>query len=147
MIVAGAEMHVGAHVAALAAHHHRHLGVGLELDEAEDDLRAGALEIARPLDVGLLVEARLELDQRHDRLAGLGRLGQRRDDRAVVRGAVERLLDGHDIGIAGRLAHELHHDVEGFVRVVDDDVLLADGGEAIAAMIADALGKARARRA
>ena len=81
MIVAGAEMHIGAHLRALAAHHHRHLGVGLELDEAEHHLRAGALEIAGPLDIGLLVEARLELDQRHHRLARLRRLGQRRDDR------------------------------------------------------------------
>jgi hypothetical protein len=51
--------------------------MGLELDEAEDHLGAGPLEIARPLDVGLLVEAGLELDQRHHRLAGLRRLGKR----------------------------------------------------------------------
>ena len=70
-------------LAALAAHHHRDLGMGLELDEAEHHLGAGPLEVARPLDVGLLVEAGLELDQRHHRLAGLGRLGERRDDRAV----------------------------------------------------------------
>jgi hypothetical protein len=38
--------------------------VGLQLDEAEDDLHAGALQVARPADVGLLVEAGLELDQR-----------------------------------------------------------------------------------
>ena len=80
------------------------LGMGLELDEAEHDLGAGAFEIARPLDVRLLVEARLEFDQRHDRFAGFRRLGQRCDDRAVARGAVERLLDGDDIGIACRLA-------------------------------------------
>jgi hypothetical protein len=52
--------------------------VGLQLDEAVDDLHAGALQVARPADIGLLVEARLELDQRGDRLAGLGRLDQRR---------------------------------------------------------------------
>jgi len=32
----------------------------------------------------------------------------------------------------------LHHHVEGFVGVVDDQVLLPDGGEAIAGMVADA---------
>ena len=67
MVVAGAEMHVGADRLRLAAHHHRDLGVGLELDEAVDHLHAGALEVARPADVGLLVEARLELDQRRHR--------------------------------------------------------------------------------
>ncbi len=40
------------------------LGVRLEVDEAIDHLHARALEIARPADVGLLVEACLELDQR-----------------------------------------------------------------------------------
>jgi hypothetical protein len=63
---------------ALAAHHQRQLGVGLQLDEAVDHLHAGALEVARPADVGLLVEARLELDQRGHRLAGLGRLASAR---------------------------------------------------------------------
>ena len=117
--------------------------MGLQLDEAVDHLHAGALEVARPADVGFLVEARLELDQRGDRLAGFRRLGQRLDDRRVGRGAVERLLDRDDVRIARRLIEELHHHVEGFVRVMDDQVLLADRREAVAALIADALGKAR----
>ena len=147
VIIAGADMAIGDQRAALAPHHHRQLGVGLQFDEAEHDLRAGALEIARPADVGLLVEARLQLDQRGDRLAGLGRLDQRAHDRAVGRGAIERLLDRDDVGIARRLRQELHDHVEGFVGVVDDEVLLADGGEAIAAIVAHALGKARLDRA
>ena len=82
MIVAGADMDIGRKRAAFAAHHQRQLGVGLELDEAVDHLHAGAFEVARPADVGLLVEARLELDQRGHRLAGFGRFGQRAHDRA-----------------------------------------------------------------
>ena len=58
--------------------------MGLVLDEAEDDVDAGALQVAGPVEVGLLVEARLDLDQRGDVLAGLGRLDQGRDDRAVL---------------------------------------------------------------
>ena len=61
----------------------------------------------------------------------------------VVAGAVERLLDRHHVRIARRLAEELHDDVEALVGVVDDDVLGADRGEAIAAEVADALGEAR----
>ena len=143
MVVAGADMDIGGERAGLAAHHDRQLGVGLELDEAVHHLGAGALEVARPADIGLLVEARLELDQRCHRLAGLGRLRQRADDRAVLGGPIERLLDRHHVGVARRLLQELHHHVEGFVGVVDDQVLLPDGGEAIAGMLADALGKAR----
>ena len=47
------------------------------------------------------------------------------------------------MGSLRRLAQELHHHVEALERVVDDDVLGADRGEAVAAEIADALGKAR----
>ena len=97
MIVAGADMHVGLERLALAPHHQRQLAVGLQLDEAVDHLHAGALQIARPADIGLLVEARLELDQRGHGLAGLGGLGQRLDDRRVGRGAIERLLDRDDV--------------------------------------------------
>ncbi len=146
VIIAGADVHVGRRAAAFAPHDQRQLGVRLQLDEAVDDLHAGALQVARPADVGLLVEARLELDQRGHRLAGLGGLGERTDDRAVGRGAVERLLDRDDVGIARGLIEELHHHVEQFVGVVDDDVLLADRGETVAAMVADALGKARVVR-
>ena len=93
MIIAGAEVTIVDQRAALAPHHHRQLGVGLELDEAVDDLRAGALEIPRPADVGLFIEARLQFDQRRDRFARLRRFDQRPHDRAVGRCAIERLLD------------------------------------------------------
>src|SRR3546814_6522095 len=63
----------------------RHLGVGLQVHEAVHHLHPGALQVARQPDVRLLVEARLDLDHRRDRLAGLRRLDQRLDDRAVLR--------------------------------------------------------------
>ena len=141
VVVAGADMAIGDELAPLAPHDLAELGVGLELDEAVDHLDARAFEIARPFDVGLLVEAGLQLDHDGDRLAGLGRVLQRLDDRRALRCAVERPFDRHDVGIGGRLFQELQHDVERLVRVMDDDVLLADGGEAIALMLADALGE------
>src|SRR5437762_2692024 len=45
---------------ALPPHYQRELGMGLELDKAKHDLRAGAFQIARPANIGLLVEARLQ---------------------------------------------------------------------------------------
>src|ERR1700722_7178223 len=123
MIIARADMAIGHQRSALPPHDHRELGVGLQFDEAEHDLRARAFEIARPADVRFLVEARLEFDERGHRLAGLGRLDQRANDRTVRRGAIERLLDRHDIGIARRLGEELHDDIERFVGVMDDEVL------------------------
>ena len=143
MIIAGAGMDVGRQRPALAAHHQRQLGVGLQFDKAVDHLHAGALQIARPADIRLLVETRLELDQRGNRFAGLGRFHQRLDDRGFGGGAVERLLDGDHVGIARGLLQELHHHVEELIRMVDDEVLLPDGGKAVAAVVADALGIAR----
>ncbi len=146
VVVAGAVVAVGAQAVALAPHHHRELGVGLVLDEAEHHEHAGALQVPGPLQVGFLVEPRLDLHEGGDVLAVLGRLDQRGDDRAVLAGAVERLLDGDDVGVLRRLAEELHHDVEALERVVDQDVLLADGREAVAAVIADAFRETRLER-
>ena len=63
MVVAGADVHVAAHRAALATHEERELRMNLQVVLAEDDVDAGALERARPFDVAPLVEARLELDE------------------------------------------------------------------------------------
>ena len=52
----------------------------------------------------------------------------------------------HHGRVSRRLADELDDDVEALERVVDDDVLLPDRGEAVAAEIADPLGKARVVR-
>ena len=136
-------MHVGAQRPRLAAHDQRDLGVSLHAQETVHDLHPGALQLVRPADIGLLVEARLQFDHRGDRLAGLCRLGQLTDDRTVLAGAVQRLLDRDDRRVARRLAQELDDDVEALIRVMDDDVLLPDRRETVAAEFADALREAR----
>ena len=139
-------MAVGADLIALAAHHHRQLGVGLVLHKAEDHVDAGPLQVAGPFQVGLFIEPGLDLDDRGDVLAVLGRLDQGRDDRAVRRGSVERLLDRQHVRVAGGLPDELHHHIEALEGVVDEDVLLTDGREAVAPMIQDPLGEAGGER-
>ena len=146
VVVAGADMAIGDELAALAPHDQAELGVGLQLDEAVHDLHAGAFQVARPFDVGFLVEAGFQLDHRRHRLAGFDRILQRLDDRRGLAGAVERPFDRHHVRIGGRLLQELQHHVERLVGVVDDDVLLADGGEAIAVVLADALREAADER-
>ena len=109
--------------------------MGLEGDQAVDDLHPGLLEGAGPADVGLLVEARLELDHRGDLLAGLGGADQGGHDGAVVAGPVEGLLDGQHVGVLGGQGHErLHRGREGLVRVVDQDVALGEHGEDVGAV-------------
>jgi hypothetical protein len=116
--------------------------VGLQLDEAEHDLRAGALEVPGPADVRFLVEAGLSSTSAVTDFARLRGFRERRHDRRVGRGPVERLLDRDHVRIPRRLAQELDHRVEGLVGVVDDDVLLPDRRESIAAVLADALREA-----
>ena len=107
VVVARADVAVAADAARLAAHHERGLGVGLQPDEAVDDVHPRLLQHPRPGDVRRLVEARGELDERHHLLARLGGGDERADDRAVrARGAVEGLLDGEDVGVARRLLDE-----------------------------------------
>ena len=60
-----------------------------------------------------------------------------------MRGAIEGLFDRQYVRITRRLTDELNHHVEAFEGMVDQDVLLADGGEAVAAMVADTLWEAR----
>ena len=102
----------------------------LQAREAVDDVRAGALEGAGPLDVALLVEAGLHLDQADRLLALLGGAHQGRDDRRVAARAVHGLLDREDVGVLDRLLDEaLDAGVEVVVGVVHQDVAAADDGE------------------
>ncbi len=73
-------MGVAAQPALLLADHQAGLGVGLQPDEAVDDVDARGFQVAGPADVGLLVEPGLELDQGDRLLAGLRGADQRRDD-------------------------------------------------------------------
>ncbi len=73
VVVAGAQVHVAAQPAFLAPHHHQHLGVGLVADHAVDHVRADLLQPRGPVDVGLLVEARHQLDHHRDFLAASAR--------------------------------------------------------------------------
>ena len=142
MVVAGTEMRVGPDGAGFAAHHQRQFRVGFEFGEAEHHLDPGRLHRTGEADVGFLVEAGAQFHHGGDGFAGFRGLDQRLDDRAVAAGTVQRLLDGDHAGILRGLAQELHHDVETLVGVVDDDVLGANGGETIAAEVADAFGEA-----
>ena len=104
VVVARRQVHVALDAVAFAAHDQRHLAVGLEPDEAVDDVHARVFQRARPLDVGRLVEARLQLDDRRHLLAVLGGADQRPHDRRVGAGPVQRLLDRQHVRIVGRLA-------------------------------------------
>ena len=126
-----------------AADDHRHLGVGLPFDEAVDDLDSGSFQPVGPQQILFFVEPRLEFDHGGDRLARLGSRDQRVDDRRLLAGAIQRLLDRDDVGILGRLPQEGHHRLEAFIGMVDDEILGADRRKNVAVMLGNPLGKAR----
>src|SRR3546814_4679579 len=70
-------------------------------------------------------------------------LDHRADDRRLVAGAIERLLDRDDVGIGRRLPQKGENDVETLIGMVDEDVLRADRRETVATMFADAFGETR----
>ena len=99
-------MGVAADAVGLLAHDQAQLAVRLQVDQAVDDVDAGRFEPGRPGDVVALVEARLELDQHRDLLAGFRRLLEQVDERRVVPDAIERQLDRHDMRVAHRRLEE-----------------------------------------
>ena len=129
-------MDVAAQPGALAADDQRGLRVRLEPDQPVHDVGAGALQLARPDDVRLLVEAGLDLDQDDDLLAALGGPDQRLHDRRVARRPIQRLLDGQDLGVVGGLGDEpLDGRGERLVRVVDEDVAGPDRREHVGRLV------------
>jgi len=62
VVIASAHVAIGDELAHLSPHDQAELCVCLELDEAIHDLHARTFKIARPLDVGLFVEAGFQLD-------------------------------------------------------------------------------------
>src|SRR3546814_2689410 len=86
MVIAGPEMTISPIHSPLAPHDHRDLRVRLPIDEAVDDLHPCAFERRGPKQILLLVEARLQFDNRGHRFARLGRGDQRVDqDRKSTR--------------------------------------------------------------
>src|SRR5439155_21666870 len=123
VVVARTDVNVAAKDRPLATYHEGRLAVRLEPHEPVHHVCSGLLQLPGPDDVGLLVEARLDLDQDHDLLAALGGANERLNDRGVARRAVQRLPAREDLGIRRRLRDEaLHRRREVLVRVVDENV-------------------------
>ena len=129
MVVAGAEVDVAAQAAFLAPDDHQRLGVRLVADDAVDHVRADFLELARPADVGFLVEARHQLEHDRDFLAVLRGADQRLHQDRVGAGAVDRHLDADDLRVGCRLVEQVDDRLERLVRVVQQDVAAADASK------------------
>ena len=99
--------------------------MGLEADQSVEDLHSRVFQRARPADIAGFVETRLHLDHHRDFLLGRG-LNQGAYDGRIFAGAVQGLLDGKHVGIVGGGANEVHHRVVRIVRMVQQNVAMAD---------------------
>ena len=129
VVVAGAEVHVTPDLVLLAPDDERDLAVRLQADDAVDHVDARLLERLGPLDVLLLVEARLQLHEDRDLLAVLGRADERGEDRRVRVRAVQGHLDRDRLRVGGGALDHLDDGRERVVRVVEEDVARADRRE------------------
>src|SRR5215831_14335522 len=114
------------------------LAVCLKPDQAVIHLHALVFEGAGPLDVGGLIKSGLELQYRDDLLFRRGGRDQRADNRRVLAGAVDGLLQRDHVRIAGGAFDEIHHRVKRIVGMVEQNIPLpqllkntaAGGGQA-----------------
>ena len=81
VVVAGPQVAVATQTVPVVAHDHRQLAVRLQSDQAVHHMHAGALQLARPLDVRALVEAGFDLHERQHLLARLRGIDEGVDDR------------------------------------------------------------------
>ena len=132
VVVAGAEVDIPAELPAFTSHDERRLCVDLEIWKPVDNMDAGLLEGARPTDVAVLIEACLELDQRHTLLSLLRGLDERGHHRRVLACPVESRLDRENRRVARRCQQEgFEARRERVEWVMDEDVAAPDLGEKV----------------
>ena len=124
VVVAGAQVHVAAQLAALPPYDHQHLGVALVAHDAVDHAGACVPEPHGSFDVGAFVEPSQQLHDDGHLLAVAGRLDQLLDDRRVAARSVQRLLDGEHVRVPGGRVQQLDHRVERLERVVHEHIPL-----------------------
>ena len=138
VVVAGAEVAVAAGDAVfVVADEQGELAVGLEAEDAVEDLDAGVFEVARPADVGGFVEAGHEFNDDSHVLVLRG-IDERLEDGRVVAGAIQSLLDGEDARIGGARLDKSDDAVVGVEGVVEHDVAVAQIVEEIGGAAAEA---------
>src|SRR6266851_8840827 len=106
MIIAGADMSIAAQAVVVLPHDLDDLAVSLEPDDAVYNVDSELLEPGREVNIGFLVEPRLELDHDGDLLSVASRVAQIADDASVRRGAVDRHFNCAHFGVRARLSQK-----------------------------------------
>src|SRR5262249_31782547 len=129
VVITRAEVHIAAQLVLLLPHDEGDLRVGLQSDQAVNDVDARFLQPFRPLNIRFFIEAGLEFYEHRDLFAVLSGFDQRFDYRRILAHAVERLFDRQHVRVTRRLAQEFDHGRERLIRVMQQNVLMAYGVE------------------
>ncbi len=143
--VAGTDVGITHDIIPLFTGDEEQLGVDLQPRGREDHVYARFGQTARPVNVGLFIEACLQLYHHGDFLPVMGGMNHRIDNAGVFRHAVDVDFNRQHVGIERCLTHQLQHVFKGVVRIVEQDVALADGIEAVAELIEPNMAQARQR--
>ena len=101
-------------------------------------MRPGLFESSCPTDIPFLVESRRELYQNGHLLSALGSSDQGLENRGPgSAGAIERLLDGEHIGVAGSRLDKFDHRIERLIGVVKENVFFGDDLKDVSPLLED----------
>ena len=110
-----------------------------QIGKPVSDMHPGTLQIACQQNIVLFVKPRFQLNDRCDGFTTLGRLDQCPDNRRIRCRAVECLADGQHIWIPRCLLQKPNNNFETLIGVVNNNILVANGGKAIPIKVTDAL--------
>src|SRR5438067_1982910 len=115
----------------VAADQQRELAVGLESNQAMEDLHASVFKTARPADIRGFVETRFEFNHNCDFLRGR-RFAERLHDRRVLARAVQRLTHRDHFRIFRAGLDKSDYSIKGIEGMMKQDVVLANLFEDVA---------------
>ena len=125
VVVAGGQVGIAHQPPAFAPGDEQHLGVGFQAHHAINHLRANRFEHFGPVDIGLFIKARLQLNHDHDFLAAPHGLAQQQHQLGISAGAVNGLPDRQHRRVIDRLAQESQHAVKTLEGLVNRHIALA----------------------
>ena len=89
-------------------------------------MAASLLQTTRPKNIILLIKTGLQFYKHRNLLAILRRPRQRRDNRTVAAHTVQCLFNRQHLRVVSRIAYQLHYRVKAFIRMVQQNILLAN---------------------
>ena len=111
----------------------------------EDDVHTGFRQTARPVNVGLFVEACLQLNHHGDFFGVVRRMDHRVDDAGIFCHAVDVDFDRQHARIERGLTQQFEHVLKRVIRIVKQHVAFANGVKSVAEFIEPQMAQARQR--